>query len=424
MNPDDLLKEAKRFFRDPERRKQVLLGLWRAFGANFVKAWLFRAGASLLSLLIRLLKTRDPAFLRDIWRVFLARTSINFGLFVASYFVLFKGLEEKWIPMGRDKFGIKDGTWDSGIAGAVSAITMLLFEQEESIRKILGHYSAVRAFQIIYNQSSLYKFWGNWPYVLLFMLSSGQVSCSFSNRPEVLDPDYRGFLAKVTGFHPIIVQTLRNKFRGRHIDFDEVAKVILKYRDESMSLAMKRSPEMLSCYWIHPESACIHSVFRIWTHVFKIMFPVYGSLHAIPPLLFRPGKIQANPLGYLKSVLLATIRSSTFMATFMFLFRAGLCVYRNAIGVGIFKKRDSPFMYGMFGFLGAIAIMIEKDHRRVELSLYVCHFNQIFGKIIIFRWCQKLYMHLSELWRLNLTSGWQFRMEILSSFLRQCPSSW
>jgi hypothetical protein len=301
----------------------------------------------------------------------LARTSIDFGLFAASYFALFKGLEEKWVPMLRKRISIQDGKWDSGIAGGLAAITMLLFEGEESMRRILGHYSAVRALQIFYNKSSLYKIWGDWPYSLLFMLSSGQIVYCFAKRPEILDPEYRAFLTKVTVFHPTIIQTLRNRLWRRHIDFEGVSKIVLKYREESMSLALKRHPTMVGCDWIHPESTCTKKVLGIWPLIFKMMFPVYGSLHAIPSLIFRPGTILSNPLAFIKAVLLATARSSSFLATFIFIFQFALCAHRNVIGAGILGRKDSFLLYGFFGFLAASSIFIEKENRRVELSLYV-----------------------------------------------------
>lgn len=380
QNMEDMVQnvktKVKRLIDDSNYRKQILLTVWRVFGVNFVKAWLFRSGASLFSLLVHLLKTRNPSLFWGIWRVFFARTSIDFGLFAASYFALFKGLEERWVPMIRKRFSIEEGKWDSGIAGGIAAITMLLFEGEESMRRILGHYSAVRAFQIMYSKSRLYKIWGDWLYSVLFMLSSGQIVYCFAKRPEILDPEYRAFLTKVTVFHPTIIQTLRNRLWRRHIDFDGVSKIVLKYREEGMSLALKRHPTMVGCDWIHPESTCIKKVLGIWPLLFKMMFPVYGSLHAIPPLIFRPGTILANPLAFIKTVLLATARSSSFLATFIFIFQFALCAHRNVIGAGILAKKDSFLLYGFFGFLAASSIFIEKGNRRVELSLYVFHFPE------------------------------------------------
>lgn len=387
----DIIRQAKRFCNDPRYRKQILTTVWRTFGVNFVKAWLFRAGASLLPLLLRLFKSGDIALLRNAFHVLLAKSSISFGLFVASYFALFKGLEEKWIPRLRDRFSIQNDKWDSAIAGGLSAFTMILFEHDESIRRILGHYSAVRAFQSMYNQSSLYSRWGDWPYSLLFALSSGQIVYSFAKRPESLDWEYQAFLTRVTVIHPTIIQTVRNKLSGRHLDYDGIAKVVHQYRRDSMDLAMKTAPAIIGCDWLHPESTCSEKILGIWPYIFKMMFPVYGSLHAIPPLLFRPGTILAGPLAYFRSVILATLRSSSFMATFILIFQVILCGHRNAITAGMIGESDSFYLYGLLGFLAASSIMVEKSNRRVELSLYVSNIFCLLS--VIFRFCQRRFLH-------------------------------
>lgn len=367
----DFIEAVKRLLNDPHHFKQILLTFWRVFGVNFVKAWLFRSGVSLLPLFVRLLKSGNLTIFWRLFQVLLTKSSINFGLFAASYFALFKGLEEKWILMARERIAIKENKWDSGIAGALSAVTMLLFESDESIRRILGHYSAVRAFQIIYNQSDLYKVCGDWLYSLLFMLSSGQIVYTFAKRPEVLDQAYQAFLTRVTVIHPTIIQTIRNNNWRRHIDHEAVANLTLKHRPDCMAMALKRSPTVIRCDWMHPELTCTQKIMGIWPYIFKMMFPVYGSLNALQPAIFRPGTIRASPLGYIKTVLLATLRSSSFMATFILIFQVVLCGHRNAIASGILGKYDSFYFYGLNGMLAASSIFVEKSNRRVELSLYV-----------------------------------------------------
>lgn len=59
------------------------------------------------------------------------------------------------------------------------------------------------------------------------------------------------------------------------------------------------------------------------------MLPVYGALHTIPPILFRSKAFRKNPSAVLTKSFLGTMRSCSFLATFVVLFQGLVCSQRN-----------------------------------------------------------------------------------------------
>jgi hypothetical protein len=59
------------------------------------------------------------------------------------------------------------------------------------------------------------------------------------------------------------------------------------------------------------------------------MIPVYSALHTIPPILFRSKAFRANPTKVLTKSFFGTLRSCSFLATFVMLFQGLVCAQRN-----------------------------------------------------------------------------------------------
>jgi len=65
------------------------------------------------------------------------------------------------------------------------------------------------------------------------------------------------------------------------------------------------------------------------------------------------------------TALLSTVRSTTFLASFVALYQAAICFHRQ-----LFTK-DHKSVYFFAGLVSSLAILIEKKSRRSELALYV-----------------------------------------------------
>lgn len=74
---------------------------------------------------------------------------------------------------------------------------------------------------------------------------------------------------------------------------------------------------------IHPWiDSCTYVEVERFVSVFTWMFPVYGALHVIPMILFKRNVFLKNPWGMLFRSLKGTIKSSTFLSVFVFIYQS------------------------------------------------------------------------------------------------------
>lgn len=145
------------------------------------------------------------------------------------------------------------------------------------------------------------------------------------------------------------------------------------------------------------------------------MLPVYSALHTIPPILFRSKSFRAHPTKILLKSFFGTLRSCSFLATFVMLFQGLVCTQRNVFyaldgkvpewvmkiwlhkgyywASGEFWGRaprceerergasaHSDFDYRT-GFLTCISLFIEEKKRRGELAMYVAFLLLAFAQL-------------------------------------------
>jgi hypothetical protein len=312
--------------------------------------------------------------------------SIRFGLFVASFFAIFKIAESKldmesFTKIIKRTLGLKvsKGWIRSGLAGALASLA-LIFEVSEETRWMFAQYAAVRAGQCVYEHArtkiKILSDIGDWLYTGIFALSSGQLVYSFAMRPETLDREYNAFLNRVTHMPLAVVQAVRDNLHDNWVNYHTMDKVVTKFYpnglpSSQLHIALKSSPGVIDCHLMHPEtSSCSHRIISRWPYIFRMMFPVYGSLHTFPALVLGPKRVFASPISFLQACLKNTVRSSSFMATYIVIFQALLCAHRCLSRNG-FIRNDHKAIYWLFGTLSAASVLIEKKSRRIELALYV-----------------------------------------------------
>lgn len=102
----------------------------------------------------------------------------------------------------------------------------------------------------------------------------------------------------------------------------------------------------------------------------KIPFP---KVHILPGLIVRPRQLMKQPL----PILLAILRSATFLSTFISSFWYTVCLVRSLVLARLFPKISHDFYDGPYGCILAgslvcgLSIGIEKQKRRGEIALYV-----------------------------------------------------
>jgi hypothetical protein len=79
---------------------------------------------------------------------------------------------------------------------------------------------------------------------------------------------------------------------------------------------------------------------------------------------------KKSPMALIKKNMLNTIRSSTFLSTFVASYQSQICLHRNIIKI-FDLKFDSKYLYWFAGLNSALTIFIEHKNTRVNLALYV-----------------------------------------------------
>lgn len=353
------------------------------FKKNFLLSYGVRSGVTLLPHLIRLIRSSSDVGLFEIILKSFGRHSIQFGLFIAAFFGSFAKIEDVLERVLTEKKG-----WSreriqwirSLLAGGIASLA-LIWERDPMTRWLFAQYSAARAAQCLFEHfKSKYEFgkkYGHHFYSLLFTLCSGQLVYTWVTRPHALDPDYDSFLLRVSGISRIQRNLLRDHNMDGLIDFDSIdsrlnlIKRPIEVGDQRLMILLRQCPKIIGCELLHPEQeSCTFGVLEHWKDVFLMMFPVYFSLHTIPPFVFRFHRFIGDPLYSLKLCFQNTLRSSCFMSTFL-LIESGMCCLQNWLyRIGLFTF-DHPLFQFLFGFLGATSIFIEKESRRAELAMYV-----------------------------------------------------
>lgn len=226
------------------------------------------------------------------------KETAKFGLFISLFFSSYK-VSEKIISHWK----IPNSPL---LAGAISSLSFVVMSGEEAaFRWTLSQYLAVRALQCLYNhfirlhpQFKPFSYYGD---VGLFALSSAQLMYGYFVRPGSLDPDYRGFVERITCTDKRIVEANRQFLRagsgslkGTDLlnlallleEVHSVQPVHLPY-DLSQPLLSNSEISSFPCSALHFNEACPQRIINVWSSIFKQAFPMYFSLHLIPKLLFK-----------------------------------------------------------------------------------------------------------------------------------------
>ena len=225
--------------------------------------------------------------------------SAKFGLFVSLFFSSYK-LSEKIIShwnYQQVRF--------SPVPSLPLSFVVMGSGEETSFRWTLAQYTAVRALQCLYNHFirilphfKPFTYYGD---VLLFALSSAQLLYGYFVRPGSLDPDYRGFVDRLTRTDKRIVEANRQFLRAdtgvlTGPDLLNLALLLEHVHDISPStFPLELATPLLQNSKLSSFSLCSTSFrwilprehFNVWSLIFKQAFPMYFSLHLIPRILFK-----------------------------------------------------------------------------------------------------------------------------------------
>lgn len=94
-----------------------------------------------------------------------------------------------------------------------------------------------------------------------------------------------------------------------------------------------------------------------------------------PPLFFRTARLLENPGSSILHILFASVRSSTFLGTYIAIIWYSICAVRTRVGhqvLGINQTRLDDTLGPLVGaMLCGLSLLVESKHRRGEMTLYV-----------------------------------------------------
>ena len=112
-------------------------------------------------------------------------------------------------------------------------------------------------------------------------------------------------------------------------------------------------------FWHHPAGRCPLSHRTPCAYLCPCLCPCLCT--CLPVRL----QFLKKPVGSLYTALCSTIRSSSFLASFVAVYMAAICVARRAMPV------DNKLTYYFAGLVSSLSVLLEEKSRRSELALYV-----------------------------------------------------
>lgn len=116
----------------------------------------------------------------------------------------------------------------------------------------------------------------------------------------------------------------------------------------------------------------LYRFLRAW----KVCLGIYVPVHLLPRLLFGPGQFRKQPIDTITKVLKGSMRSATFLSTYIASIWFMVCMSRSVILPRLFPS--VPFSFwdsGLGPILGSWtcgwSVFIEEPRKRAEMALYV-----------------------------------------------------
>ncbi|KAF9188807.1 hypothetical protein BGZ50_001120 [Haplosporangium sp. Z 11] len=233
---------------------------------------------------------------------------------------------------------------------------------------------------------------GSYGAVAVFVFACTEIMFSWLYEPERLPGPYAFWITRMARMDKRLLETLRG-VRTNTIQFGQpnlphVSNLLIGLC-EDLGLDPKLGDfsqcDRLSCDVVHQgiSSSCeVHTGYR-WIQGFLVSTGIYLPVHLLPALLSPKAflkRLQDNPLMTVSSTLMATARSSAFLATYIALIWYGICTWRSKVMPLTMKLTGRQYtsnvvdhIYGplLGSFMCGFSVLVEKPHRRAEMALYV-----------------------------------------------------
>ncbi|KAI9202590.1 uncharacterized protein BJ171DRAFT_177851 [Polychytrium aggregatum] len=327
-----------------------------------------RSGFLLLVKLIAVLR-RKTSIRSAIRRSLFHEETLRFAAFFGSFAFIWKLVNNIMVHLRQ-----KEDKWNGFVAGSLAGLSILA--EESGRRRAIAQQLAVRACQCIYNglkSRGIFHF--HMGDTLIFALSTAQIMYSYVVQPHTIPKVYYNFIVSISPIPDDILKLVRRNVKEipiPSIDFIQAARAHHgTARALSVASELSSLPSIIPCDIVHPStSSCTQHGLRTFFRVVIRILPVHLGLNVVPMILLKHKDFIKTPLAVVQKAISNSAVSTTFLATFTWLYMTLACGTRRLADFGLMKQ-DHRYNYWLIGLLASSAILIEDKRRRSELAMYV-----------------------------------------------------
>lgn len=375
-----------------------------AFARGFALSYFVRAGIGTFTRAVSLVTqrkwlelTKFDSLLSEkslVYRVDAVRWGLAVGGFNFTYHVIRNVLARKVGTRLRDAVAkrtgaipnapVATGSQDSSqqplpehtfIAALVAGLSLLAHEKKA--RRTVALYAVARAMQSLWNSQARKRMVPDqtpWARILgadatLFCLACAQIQYAYVMRPDLLGKRYYNFIVKNGPIDGIVLEAVRNVCRRKPVDVQALHAYALKHGNHAAAAqVVKYGPRMravpLSVMAPQRQSS-VGGVLDAFITTFKKVFPLYLSVHLVPFAVFQPKKALRQPVASVTRAVVSGARSASFLGSFCVIYFTVVAAHRKL------APRDHKSLYWFAGAVAGLAVYVEKQSRRSELTMYV-----------------------------------------------------
>jgi len=116
----------------------------------------------------------------------------------------------------------------------------------------------------------------------------------------------------------------------------------------------------------HPAQTYFQAFFGRWSQGFLQALVLYGPVHLLPLLIFKPKTLLQSPRDTLMRLFKAIVQSAAFLGTFIGIIWGWIIVLRQVLG------RDTSWGPAIGSFTCGLSILLEKKAKKKRVG-DVCH---------------------------------------------------
>ncbi|CAI2172601.1 3260_t:CDS:10 [Funneliformis geosporum] len=350
----------------PNTPKDIVLHAIIGGLRSYVMAHGIRGGVNFLLNLLTVFRKRKGS----IYKIYKAFIRGFFGTDAVRFGVAFGGFSFLWkfINNGLRYVRKEDDHWNGLAAGSIAGISIMAEKRERRIS--IAQQLFVRALQALYNAGHARDYF-RIPHgdALLFIISTAQM------RPTTIPKDFLNFMIITARVPKKTLDINLHLRRGLSLDKEVAIDLVKSFKGTKNAIEVAYNlpprPVTIPCELVHPKfDSCIYTIIERFYQVFRRIAPVYATLNFVPMVAFKLKQLAKEPMGLIQKSSFNTIRSSTFLATFVASYQSHICLHRNIVKYFDITW-DSKYLYWWAGFSSALAIFIEHKNRRADLALYV-----------------------------------------------------